>query len=166
MEAFVADLIADRGPTAAAVRIALDTLVTVPRYRLEAIMHPTRTGFVTTLAASTVAVAGVALLAVGFVPALVVIAAGALVAAGQRSNLARALRPASAVPARRRFAAAGVAAVVAATTLVIGLVDLGDEPTWPADRLLIYNLVFLAAAAPAIVLAILGATGRRATAAR
>jgi len=166
MEAFVADLIADRGIGAATVRIALDTFVTLPRCHLEAVMRPTRTGFVTTLAATTIAGAGVALLATGFIPSLFVIVAGAVVAVSQRSTLATALNTRSAVPARRRFLAAGIAVVVAAATLVIGLADLGDEPTWPANRLLAYNFVFFAALATAITLAILGATAHRSTAAR
>lgn len=166
MEVFVADLIADRGPAAATARIVLDTLVTVPRYHLEAVMHPTRTPFITIIIAATLAVAGAALIAAGFMPALVVIVAGALIAVSQRTTLAKALHPESAVPARRRFVAAGVAAVVAAATLVVGLVDLGDEPTWPANRVLAYNLVFFAAVAAAITLAILAASTRRATAAR
>jgi len=34
--------------------------------------------------------------------------------------------------------------------LVIGLFDLGDESHWPADRLLVYNMLFLGALVAAL----------------
>jgi hypothetical protein len=163
METFVTELVAHRGRTAATARIALDTLVTVPRYHLEALMHPAQTRRATTLVATTIAVAGFALLAGGYAPAIVVAIVGVVVAFSQRSKLAQALHPTSPSSSRPRFIAAGIAVAVAGLTLIIGLIDLGDEPTWPTNRLLAYNLVFLAAIATAITLAIHGVSARRST---
>jgi hypothetical protein len=126
------DLVHRDGPSATWRRAALDLLVTVPRYRLESIMSTRRA--TSTLVALVIAlvVAAVGAFAAGFVPvAIVALMIAVAIVVSERSQLGRSLRPAG--PRQR-----------CALTLVVGLVDLGGRDSWPAGRLIAYNVSFLA----------------------
>lgn len=69
-----------------------------------------------------------------------VLAAG--LAIGERSRLARSMRPNGHEHRRRILWRAGLFAACAVASLVIGLIDLGDRDSWPAGRLVAYNLAF------------------------
>jgi hypothetical protein len=141
------DLVSRDGPVAAWRRTALDLLVTVPRYRLESVMSSRRTRTSATLAGLLVAlvVAAVGVFATGFGPlAVLPLALAAALTFAERSRLARTLRPAGHEHRRRILRWAALLAVCCVASLVIGLIDLGDRDTWPAGRLLAYNVAFLA----------------------
>src|SRR6478609_4837212 len=97
------DLVERDGPASAWRCTLIDLAVTLPRYRLEAIMSPRRS------TESLVAV--VTVLAVG-------------VTVAERSHLARSLRPATTDDRHRLWARSGALALVAVAALVIGMVDL------------------------------------------
>ena len=160
MQATFVDIAHDRGLWAAISRVALDTVVTLPRYHLEAIMNPTRAHITVTMFYILIAGTGAALLAGGLYPAAVVLVAGLGLAVSQGSALARALAP-SRPTARRRLGAAVACAGLGVLTLIVGIVDLGGRATWPASRLVVYNLIFLVSLIGAISFLASGLAGRR-----
>jgi hypothetical protein len=60
-----------------------------------------------------------------------------------RYRLASALRAASSSQRRRLFVWTGLLIAASMVTLGVGLVDLGGDDHWPADKLLFYNALFL-----------------------
>lgn len=71
-----ADLASHRGTTAAWTRSVLDLLVTVPRYRLEAIMNPRRSTTTLNLTITVLAFAGIASLLAGLYPGVFILDIG------------------------------------------------------------------------------------------
>lgn len=122
------DLIADRGVVAATTRTSVDLVVTVPRYRLEAVMN-------TSTADRTLGVGVVALPTLGLCAVLLgtpwlgaaFFAAGLILALAGGGRLARSIRtaPPSQRTRRLRGSAACLAVFVAAT--VGWLIVVGDE---------------------------------------
>lgn len=138
------DLVARDGPVAAWRRTALDLLVTVPRYRLESVMNSRRTAATLTALIVALATLAVGAFATGLAPlAVVALALAAALAFAERSRLARSMRPAGREQRRRILRWAALLAACCVASLVIGLIDLGDRDSWPAGRLLAYNVAFL-----------------------
>jgi hypothetical protein len=155
--AHFADLVARDGPVGAWQRTMLDLLVTVPRYRLESIMNTRRT--TATLVALVVALttAAVGAFAAGVAPlGVIALVVAAVLAIAERSRLARSMRPAGHQQRRRVLGAAGLLATCAAASLVIAVIDLGDRATWPAGRLVAYNIAFFTTAIGALACAAAG----------
>ena len=148
-----ADLTERDGSAAAWRRTVVDLGVTVPRYRLETIMSARRSSSVIWLSAIVGAIAGVTLLAadVASTAALALVVVAAVVVLAQRSQLARSLRSDTTSDRRRLWVQSAVAATIAVAAIVIGFADLAGEEHWPAGRLVVYNLVFFAAALTAVI---------------
>ncbi len=146
-----ADLVARDGPAAAWRRTALDLLVTVPRYRMESVMTSRRTtiSLVSLVVALTAAAVGA--FAAGFAPVgVIALVIAVALAVGERSRLARNMRPASREHHRRILRWAAVLGACAVASLAVGLMDLGDRDSWPAGRVIAYNLVFFSTATGAL----------------
>lgn len=144
------DLARDRGAASTWVRCSVDLAVTVPRYRLEALVH--RHVSSAHLSALTLAVglAGVVAVVIGGVAALPLLAVAVVVAASQRTALAGSL----VVPPTRRRSRLRMASLLA-------LVGIGAVASWMyhVDRyddltgstVLVHNLIG--------ILSVIGAAG-------
>ena len=76
---------------------------------------------------------------------------GAIVlAVGQRSNLARSLRPATTDHRHRLRVRSALWAALCVSSIVVGMIDLGGRDHWPMGRVLVYNVVFFGSAFMAI----------------
>jgi len=125
----------------------LDLAVTVPRYRLETVMSSRRSTTALTAVIAVLAAGAVATFAAGFgIPAIVLGLLAAGIAAAERSQLARSLRPEHSAQRRRFWIASAASALIAIAVLVVGMVDLGGDERWPMGRVLVYNLLFFGAA--------------------
>ncbi|HEV8650229.1 MAG TPA: hypothetical protein VG276_12660 [Actinomycetes bacterium] len=146
------DQLRDLGARATWSRTLLDLAVTVPRYRLEALMHPgpDRPGALVLVAGLLVA-ALAALYIIGPLAAIPLAAVTLAVALAQRSALARALDSPTEHPAARRAALTWLVAAV----LLAGLGWLVTLLPGPADlRWGIATLCWLAAIVSLVVAAI------------
>jgi hypothetical protein len=133
------DLSAELGPRRAWRRVALDLVVTVPRYRLETLMNDKRSSTVLTVAITVMAVAGITSVFVGLYPGVVLVPLAVVVAITQRSKLARSIDAVDGTRLRRKRLR--TAAVLAASLPVIYLVSLpilGDE--WGTDAVVAFGL--------------------------
>ena len=107
----------------------------------------------TTLVASIalLTAGAVATFAMGLYPvAVILILLATGVAVAERSQLARSLRPASADERHRLWTRSALWGALAVVSLVVGMIDLGNEETWPAGRVIAYNAVFLASIVAAL----------------
>ena len=122
-----ANLVSDLGPRRAWSRTLLDLVITLPIYRLETIMRPTRSIpalFITIVALTAV---GLTALYMGIPVALVPLGLGVVLAITQRSNLARSLRSTDGSQRRRRLRYAKISGVVFAGSVVGYLIALSDN---------------------------------------
>lgn len=146
----VDELIADRGVVAATTRTTIDLIVTVPRYRLEAVMSKTR-------ATRTLNVAITGLLALGtfgvtaggtWIGAMLIFG-GLGLAIANRGRLARSIRtPNPSQRSHRLRLAALNAGIFAACVVAYGIVTWDGEASTPG--LLIPNLLGTAALVGAV----------------
>ena len=152
------DLVRRDGVRRAWCRTTIDLVVTVPRYRMETIMHPRRSSTGVLLLVTGLALAGLSGYFAGFAAALVLVVVSIGVAVAARSRLASSLR--ASTPSRRRhlLVTSGLLIVAGLGTLYVGFADLGDGD-WPAGRLLFYNAIFFMLVTSALVC---GVTGLRA----
>lgn len=123
------DLVADHGPTAAWRRAVVDLVVTVPRYRLEAIVSSDNSSNAVAVLIALLAVAGVASVLVGLYPGLLLLLVAIGLAAAQRTSLARAIRTLDPDLRRRRFVTAAVSGAVFVASFMIYLLMIGDHWT-------------------------------------
>lgn len=157
LDQLFADLVDRDGAAAAWRRTVVDLAATLPRYRLETFMSSRRSTAALVAVIAALVVGAVVTFAVGFGPAaavLLLLAVG--IAAAERSQLARSLRPADRDHRHRLWIASAALALVAIAVLVVGMVDLGGEEHWPAGRLVIYNAVFFGAAVAALATFVVG----------
>lgn len=125
-----ADLVNDLGPGPAWRRTAIDLAVTVPRYRLEAIMSPEKSSKAVAVLIALLVVAGLAgLLLVNLYPGWVLILIAGVLAVAERSSLARAIRTLDPDQRRRRFVTAAVSGAVFVASYVIFQLVIGDHWT-------------------------------------
>ena len=133
------DLSGELGPRRAWRRVALDLVVTVPRYRLETLMSDKRSSTLLTVAIMVMAVAGITSVFVGLYPGVVLVPLAVVVAITQRSKLARSIDAVDGTRLRRKRLR--TAAVLAASLPVIYLVSLpilGDQ--WGTDAVVAFGL--------------------------
>jgi len=133
------DLSGELGPRRAWRRVALDLVVTVPRYRLETLMSDKRSSTLLTVAITVMAVAGITSVFVGLYPGVVLVPLAVVVAISQRSKLARSIDAVDGTRLRRKRLR--TAAVLAASLPVIYLVSLpilGDQ--WGTDAVVAFGL--------------------------
>jgi hypothetical protein len=131
------ELVADRGLLAATGRTSIDLIVTVPRYRLEAVMTESQTTRVITTAIAgllSLGVASVAMLGLVWVGAVLILG-GVGLALANRSRLARAIRTTPERSLRtHRLRLAALSAGVFVVCLVAHLAVIWDEePTTARD---------------------------------
>jgi hypothetical protein len=133
------DLLAELGPRRAWRRVALDLVVTVPRYRLETLMNDARTSTILTAAIMVMAVAGITSVFVGLYPGVVLLPLAVVLAITQRSKLARSIDAVDGTRLRRKRlrTATGLAASLPVIYLV-SLPILGDE--WGTDAVVAFGL--------------------------
>ena len=133
------DLSRELGPRRAWRRVALDLVVTVPRYRLETLMSDKRSSTLLTVAITVMAVAGITSVFVGLYPGVVLVPLAVVVAISQRSKLARSIDAVDGTRLRRKRLR--TAAVLAASLPVIFLVSLpilGNQ--WGTDAVVAFGL--------------------------
>jgi hypothetical protein len=150
-----ADLTNHRGTTAAWTRSVLDLLVTVPRYRLEAIMNPSRSTTTLNLTITLLAFAGIASLWAGLYPGVALLGVAAVIAFSQRTSLARALRTPDTERRRRRLRTARALAVISIVTVGVFILDIGNDDHWGA-RAFLYNAIFYASTIAAMAYLVAG----------
>jgi hypothetical protein len=150
--------LAERDGAAAAWRLTVvDLAVTVPRFRLETVMSSRRSTAVLIGLIGVLVVGAVATIATGFgLAAVVLLLLAAGIAVAERSHLARSLRPEDREHRHRIWAASALCALLASGVLVVGMVDLGGDESWPMGRVLVYNTVFFVAAFAAIATLVVG----------
>jgi hypothetical protein len=156
MEQAFSDLVADRGSAAAWRRTSIDLLVTVPRFRMETVMNPDRTTTAVAFLAGLVALPALALVVLGFYPALILLGAALIVSFAQRTRLARSLRAGDGRSRSRSLVIAAALALVAIATLTVGMADVSGEDPWPVARVLAYNAVFFVSIIAAIAFLVSG----------
>lgn len=150
-----ADLVDDRGARAAWARTAVDLIVTVPRYRLEAIMTERHSTTTLSVTIAVLAAAGLLSVPVGFYPGIVLLPVAGALAVAQRSTLARAIRTPDSNRRRRRLTIAGVLAVSCVVATTIFVLDVRGEEHW-GGKVVVYNLIFCVTLIGAIVYFIVG----------
>ena len=121
-------LVTDRGIGAAWRRTALDLAVTVPRYRLETIMNERHSATTISVAVGLLAAAGVASVLVGLYPGALLLVVAVVLAIGQRSAIAHAMRAPDPHRRRRRLQTAALLGVVFVASYVAFSMLIGD--TW------------------------------------
>ena len=135
----LADLSGELGPRRAWRRVALDLVVTVPRYRMETLMKEEHSATVLTVAIVAMACAGIISLFIGLYPGVLLLPLAAVVAITQRSKLARSMDVVDGTRLRRKRLR--TAAVLAASLPVIYLVSLpilGDQ--WGTDAVVAFGI--------------------------
>lgn len=141
------NLVSDIGPRRAWSRTLLDLIITLPIYRLETIMSPTRSNITLNLIIVLLLTAGLITFvmdtnAIGAIPGAVLVAAAVVVAITQRSNLARSLRPADGSRRRMWLTSAAISGVVFAAAIVGFLMAVGDSDDPVSGAVLLgYNVV-------------------------
>ena len=149
------DLVTERGARAAWTRTAVDVVVTVPRYRLEAIMTERHSATTLSIAIALMAAAGLISVPVGLPLGLVLLPLAAALAVAQRSTLARAIRTPDTNRRRRRLTIAGALAAICVVSTTIFAFDLRGEDHW-GGKAVVYNLVFYVTLIGAITYLIVG----------
>jgi hypothetical protein len=133
------DLSAELGPLRAWRRVTLDLVVTVPRYRMEALMKEEHSSTVLIVATTGMACAGIISLFIGLYLGVLLVPLAAVVAITQRGRLARSMDAVDASRLRRKRLR--IAAVLGASLPVIYLVSLpilGDE--WGTDAQVAFGI--------------------------
>jgi hypothetical protein len=142
-----AELVSDLGPRRAWSRTFLDLVITLPIYRLEAIMSPSRSNITLNLTIVVLTAAGLISIfamdtsTLGTTFGVVLLGAAAVVAITQRTRLARSLRITNG-SRTRRLTLAAISAVVFAAAIVGYLMAIGDGDDPVSGAVLVaYNLV-------------------------
>ena len=156
-----ADLTCERGRAAAWSRSGLDLIVTVPRYHLETAMNPHHTTNALNVIVAALGIAGLmAIVAVDSYIGAALLAAAAVLAVSQRSQLARAIRVRDSDRRRHRLKMAAIFAVVTVADVAIGFADLANDESWGV-KAVIYGAVSYAAAGATICYLIAGLLTRK-----
>jgi len=133
------DLSGELGPRRAWRRVALDLVVTVPRYRLETLMSDKRSSTLLTVAITVMAVAGITSVFVGLYPGVVLVPLAVVVAITQRSKLARSIDAVDGTRLRRkRLRTASVLAASLPVIYLVSLPILGNH--WGTDAVVAFGL--------------------------
>ena len=133
------DLSGELGPRRAWRRVALDLVVTAPRYRLETLMNDQRRSTLLTVATTVMAVAGIMSVFVGLYPGVVLVPLAVVVAITQRSKLARSIDAVDGTGLRRkRLRTASVLAASLPVIYLVSLPILGNH--WGTDAVVAFGL--------------------------
>jgi hypothetical protein len=142
LEQAITDLSAELGRRRAFSRVALDLAVTVPRYRIEALMKKEHTATVLTVAITAMACIGIVSIFTGLYPGAVLLVLAVVLAVTQRSSLARSIDPVNGTRLRhKRLTTAAVLGVLLPVIYLVSLPILGDE--WGTDATVAFGVWFL-----------------------
>jgi len=136
------EMVDHRGPGRAWRRTTLDLVVTVPRYRLEAVMNPRRSSAALFTLVTVLALAGVLSILVGLYPGIVLLAIAVVVAVTQRSRLAQSTRPPDPERRHRLLRAAGALGTACVVSTAAFWIELSVTENWHGGKLAAYNAVF------------------------
>lgn len=158
-----ARLVEDRGAAATWRRCAVDLAVSVPRYRLEAVMNRPATSATVFAVAGLLAAAGIVTLSLGAAPGIALAVLAGAVALTQRSALARSL---DAGPSQRRRWAGAAAASAAVFAASVGswLYHIDNYDSLSDTSLMLHGLVGSSTIVATIVFSLLAIFARDAKA--
>lgn len=142
LEQAITDLSAELGRRRALSRAALDLAVTVPRYRIEALMKEEHTATVLTVAITAMACIGIVSIFTGLYLGAVLLVLAVVLAVTQRSSLARSVDPVNGTRLRhKRLMTAKVLGVLLPVIYLVSLPILGDD--WGTDAVVAFGVWFL-----------------------
>jgi hypothetical protein len=142
LEQAITDLSAELGRRRALSRVALDLAVTVPRYRIEALMKEEHTATVLTVAITAMACIGIVSIFTGLYLGAVLLVLAVVLAVTQRSSLARSIDPVNGTRLRhKRLMTAKVLGVLLPVIYLVSLPILGDD--WGTDAVVAFGVWFL-----------------------
>jgi len=142
LEQAITDLSAELGRRRALSRVALDLAVTVPRYRIEALMKEEHTATVLTVAITAMACIGIVSIFTGLYLGAVLLVLAVVLAVTQRSSLARSIDPVNGTRLRhKRLMTAAVLGVLLPVIYLVSLPILGDD--WGTDAVVAFGVWFL-----------------------
>lgn len=142
LEQAITDLSAELGRRRALSRVALDLAVTVPRYRIEALMKEEHTATVLTVAITAMACIGIVSIFTGLYLGAVLLVLAVVLAVTQRSSLARSVDPVNGTRLRhKRLMTAKVLGVLLPVIYLVSLPILGDD--WGTDAVVAFGVWFL-----------------------
>jgi hypothetical protein len=142
LEQAITDLSAELGRRRALSRVALDLVVTVPRYRIEALMKEEHTATVLTVAITAMACIGIVSIFTGLYLGAVLLVLAVVLAVTQRSSLARSVDPVNGTRLRhKRLMTAKVLGVLLPVIYLVSLPILGDD--WGTDAVVAFGVWFL-----------------------
>lgn len=152
------DLVISLGPTRAWGRATVDLLITVPRYRLETTMTNRNSNNRVHVAIGTLIVLAAALtLDIGAAFALIPLGLAIVLLVAQRTHLARSLRAPDTDLRRRRLVRSAWLAGLSVLIIAVFIVHVGRHDDWGNSLVLvIYNALFMVAAASSVVYLIAG----------
>ncbi|MGE0309542.1 MAG: hypothetical protein AB7N61_27255 [Acidimicrobiia bacterium] len=142
LEQAITDLLAELGRRRALSRVALDLAVTVPRYRIEALVKEEHTATVLTVAITAMACIGIVSIFTGLYLGAVLLVLAVVLAVTQRSSLARSIDPVNGTRLRhKRLMTAAVLGVLLPVIYLVSLPILGDD--WGTDAVVAFGVWFL-----------------------
>lgn len=142
LEQAITDLSAELGRRRALSRVALDLAVTVPRYRIEALMKEEHTATVLTVAITAMACIGIVSIFTSLYLGAVLLVLAVVLAVTQRSSLARSTDPVNGTRLRhKRLMTAKVLGVLLPVIYLVSLPILGDD--WGTDAVVAFGVWFL-----------------------
>lgn len=142
LEQAITDLSAELGRRRALSRVALDLAVTVPRYRIEALMKEEHTATVLTVAITAMACIGIVSIFTGLYLGAVLLVLAVVLAVTQRSSLARSIDLVNGTRLRhKRLMTAAVLGVLLPVIYLVSLPILGDD--WGTDAVVAFGVWFL-----------------------
>ncbi len=137
----LADLTRDLGPRSAWRRVALDLIVTAPRYRMETLMEEERTSNAMTVGITVMAAAGITSVLVGLYPGVLLLPLAVILAITQRSKLARSFDAVDGTRLRRKRLRTAAGLVAALPVIYLGSLHiLGDS--WGTDAVVAFGVWF------------------------
>ena len=139
LEQAITDLSAELGRRRALSRVVLDLAVTVPRYRIEALMKEEHTATVLTVAITAMACIGIVSIFTGLYLGAVLLVLAVVLAVTQRSSLARSIDPVNGTRLRhKRLMTAKVLGVLLPVIYLVSLPILGDD--WGTDAVVAFGV--------------------------
>jgi hypothetical protein len=142
LEQAFTDLSAELGQRRALSRVALDLAVTVPRYRIEALMKEDHTATVLTVAITAMTCIGIVSIFTGLYLGAVLLVLAVVLAVTQRSSLARSIDPVNGTRLRhKRLMTAAVLGVLLPVIYLVSLPILGDD--WGTDAVVAFGVWIL-----------------------
>ena len=161
-----ADLVADRGARAAWARTAVDLVVTVPRYRLEAVMSDQHSSRAIAVLIGLLVAGAIASVLTGVGSPLLLLLAACGLALAERTALARSIRMLDPDRRRHRFVVAATSAAVFVVCYAVFEMVVGDTWTVRETVLTIIGMAALFCAVGFLIAGLLTPrTGRRVAAA-